>query len=64
MLVFGALNTADFTRGDFVDKVDNNWFWYLLLLVLIVIGILGHLRQRAIMNQSIREYWYAEAATS
>jgi hypothetical protein len=64
MLVFGALNTSDFNRGDFVDKVDNNWFWYLLLLVLMVIGIFGQLRQRAIMNQSIREYWYAEAATS
>ncbi|HEX4685378.1 MAG TPA: hypothetical protein VH228_01250 [Nocardioides sp.] len=63
MLVFGALNTADFTRGDFVDKVDNNWFWYLLLVALIVFGIFNQFRQRAIMNQSIREYWYAEPVT-
>jgi len=63
MLVFCALNTADFARGDYVDKVHNKRVWYLLLVALIVFGIFNQFRQRAIMNQSIREYWYAEPVT-
>ena len=61
MLVFGSLNTADFSRGDFVDTVNNSWFWYLLLLALIVFGIFVQIRQRIVMNRSIQQYWYAEA---
>ncbi len=34
MLLVGSLNSADFTRGDFTDTVDNGWAWSLLLLVL------------------------------
>jgi hypothetical protein len=61
MLVFGALNTADFSRGDFVDTVNNSWFWYLLLIVLIFFGVFVQIRQRIVMNRSIQQYWYAES---
>jgi hypothetical protein len=61
MLVFGSLNTAGFSRGDFVDTVNNSWFWYLLLLVLIFFGVLVQVRQRIVMSRTIQEYWYAEA---
>ena len=61
MLLFGALNTADFSRGDFTDTVSNNFLWWLLFVVLAIGGIVVQLRQRAIMNQSVREVWYAEA---
>ena len=60
MLLFGALNTADFSRGDFTDTVSNNFLWWLFFLVLVVGGIVIQLRQRALMNQSVREVWYAE----
>ena len=60
MLLVGALNTSDFSRGDFTDTVSNSWAWSLLLLVLAAGGILVQLRQRAVMSQSIRETWYAE----
>lgn len=63
MLVFGALNTADFSRGDFVDTVNNSWFWYLLLLVLIFVGVFAQIRQRLVMSRSIQQYWYAEPAS-
>jgi nitrate reductase gamma subunit len=61
MLVFGSLNTADFSRGDFVDTVNNNWFWYVLLLVLMFFGVYVQMRQRLVMQRSIQESWYAEA---
>jgi hypothetical protein len=61
MLLVGSLNSADFSRGDFTDTVSNSFFWWLLLLVLAVGGIFVQLRQRAMMRQSVREVWYAEA---
>jgi hypothetical protein len=60
MLVFGSLNTADFSRGDFVHTVNNSWFWYVLLLVLIFLGVYAQMRQRLLMQRSIHEVWYAE----
>ncbi len=60
MLLVGSLNSADFSRGDFTDTVSNSFWWSLLLLVLAVFGIIVQLRQRALMQQSVREVWYAE----
>jgi hypothetical protein len=60
MLLFGSLNSADFTRGDFTDKVSDNVGWYLLFLVLALGGIFIQARQRALMRRSIHEVWYAE----
>ncbi len=62
MLLFGSLNTADFSRGDFTNTVSDNFFWWLLFVVLTLGGIVIQARQRALMNQSIREVWYAEAS--
>jgi hypothetical protein len=62
MLLFGSLDTADFSRGDFTDTVSNNFLWWLLFVVLVVGGVVIQLRQRAIMKQSVREVWYAEAS--
>ena len=60
MLLVGALNSADFSRGDFTDTVSNSVGWSLLLLVLAFGGILLQGMQRALVRQSIRETWYAE----
>ena len=61
MLLVGSLNSADFTRGDFTDTVDNGWAWSLLLLVLAFVGIFSQALQRAVMRTTIHETWYAEA---
>ncbi len=60
MLLFGSLNTADFSRGDFTDTVSNNFLWWLLFVVLAIGGIVVQLRQRALMRRSVHEVWYAE----
>jgi hypothetical protein len=60
MLLVGSLNSADFTRGDFTNTVDNSWAWSLLLIVLAFIGIFSQALQRAVLSRSIRETWYAE----
>jgi hypothetical protein len=63
MLLFGSLNSADFSRSDFTDTVSNSLGWSLLLLVLAIGGIVIQMRQRAQMQQSVREVWYAETPT-
>ncbi len=60
MLLVGSLNSADFTRGDFTNTVDNGWAWSLLLVVLAAVGIVSQALQRAVLHSSIRETWYAE----
>ncbi len=61
MLLVGSLNSADFTRGDFTNTVDNGWAWSLLLLVLAFVGIFSQALQRAVMRTTIHETWSAEA---
>ena len=38
MLLFGSLNSADFTQAAFTDAVEDSWGWYLLLLALAATG--------------------------
>ena len=61
MLVFGSMDTADFTGGAFTDKVQDSWGWYLTLLVLAFAGIIVQARQRTMMRRSVNEVWYAES---
>ena len=61
MLLVGSLNSADFTKGDFTDTVENGWAWSLLLLALALVGILNQVRQQVVLRRTIHEAWYAEA---
>lgn len=62
MLLVGSLNSADFTRGDFTDTVENGWAWSLVLLVLAFVGIVIQALQRAVLRRTIHETWYAESS--
>ena len=62
MLVFGSMNSSDFSRATFGQEVHDSWGWYLTLVVLALVGILAQLRQRAVLHRSVRETWYAEQA--
>jgi hypothetical protein len=61
MLVFGALNSADFTRATFTDAIENSWLWTLLLVVLAVVGIVAQTRARVETRRTVRETWYAQS---
>lgn len=58
MLLVGALDSADFSRGDFTDTVSDSFGWYLLLLVLALGGIVIQAMQRALVRHTIHETWY------
>ena len=64
MLLFGALDSSDFSRGDFTDTVSNNFGWSLLLVVLAIGGIVIQAMQRALMRTSIEDTWYAEGTSA
>ena len=57
MLVTGAMDSADFTRGAFVDTVKDDWWWYALFLVLAVAGLVAQTLQAAAMRRSLRASW-------
>ena len=61
MLLVGSLDSADFSRADFTDTVSNSVGWSLLLVVLALGGIVIQGMQRALLRQSVRPTWYAEA---
>jgi hypothetical protein len=61
MLVFNALDSGDFTAGNFTDTVDHGWVWGLAALILAFVGIAGQMAQRAAMRRTVHEYWYAES---
>jgi hypothetical protein len=62
MLVFGILNSADFTQASFSSAVDASWIWWVLLVVLAVIGIVAQTRQRVVIQRTVNEAWYARTA--
>jgi hypothetical protein len=62
MLIFGSLNTSDFTRSAFNDRIDDSWGWYLTLLVLAILGIVVQARQRMVMRRAMHEYWYVQTS--
>jgi hypothetical protein len=61
MLLVGAIDSADFTRGNFTQAVHASWGWYVTLLVLALVGIVAQTRQRLAMRRSIQETWYVES---
>jgi len=61
MLLFGSLNSADFTQGAFTDAVEDSWGWYLLLLALAATGIIAQARAAMVTRRTIEAAWYAES---
>ena len=64
MLLLGTLNSADFTEGSFSSAVDAGWGWFVLVLVLAVIGFIVQTRQRVEVRRSINEAWDAQSRTA
>ena len=61
MLLFGSLNSSDFSQSTFVDAIGNSWLWTLLVVVLAVVGIVAQTRARVTTGRTVREIWYAES---
>ena len=61
MLLFGVLNSADFTEGNISGTADVGWGWVALALVLAVVGFVAQAVQRGVLRRSVNEAWYAQS---
>jgi hypothetical protein len=57
MLVTGAMDSADFTRGAFADQVQDDWWWYALFLAVAIAGLVFQVRDAAAMRRTLRATW-------
>jgi hypothetical protein len=64
MLLVGSLNSADFAEGGIGSGADVGWGWYVLALVLAVIGVVVQTRQLGVVRRSVNEAWYAQSRTA
>lgn len=62
MLLFGSLDTADFTSDGVADRVEHSGAWTVVYIVLVVLGVGSQLRALGRLRGSMRESW-AEGRT-
>lgn len=60
MILIGAIDTADFTDDVVTEQADNDWWWYVLYVVLAVAGVVAQSRAAERLRGSLRETWAAE----
>ena len=64
MLLFGAVETADFTQSSITSELDDDWWWYVSYLVLAVAGLVAQFQSIASIRSSMREDWAAAGGKS
>ena len=61
MLVTGAMDSADFTRDAFADRVHDDWWWYLAVVALALVGAISQMRDAAATRRSLAAGWASSA---
>jgi hypothetical protein len=67
MLLAGAIDSEDLTAGEITSQVDNDWWWYAIYVVLLLVGVVLQTRSTEALRASMRENWESQrrgAATS
>ncbi len=57
MLFTGDLDTADFTSGSINERVEDEWWWYVGYISLVVAGLLSQVRTIESLRASMRDTW-------
>jgi len=55
MLLFGAVDSADFTQASITSQLDDDWWWYVSYLVLAVAGLVAQLQAISSIRSSMRD---------
>lgn len=64
MLLFGAVETADFTQSTITRELEDDWWWYVSYLVLAVAGLVAQMQAVASIRSSMRDDWAAAGGKS
>lgn len=62
MLVTGAMDSADFTRDAFADRVHDDWWWYVVFVALALGGTISQLRGASAGRRSLAAGWTSSPA--
>lgn len=64
LLIFGIVDTGDFTAPAATKDVDLGWWWTATLVVLAVIGMISQIRATERLMAPIRQEWTGAPAAS
>lgn len=57
MLVFNAVDIADFDDTRVVDLIDDAWWWWLIAFVLAILGFVSQMKAITRMHWTMRQGW-------
>ena len=57
MLLTNTLDTADFTVAATVERIGDDWWWYVIYLAVALAGIVVQARKAERLTASMREAW-------
>jgi hypothetical protein len=61
MLVTGAMDSSDFTGDAFSDRVQDDWWWYVVFLALASPGTVSQMRDAAAVRRRLSAGWASTA---
>lgn len=59
MLLFGVIETDEFTSAATTERLDEAWYWYVIYVALAVAGLLAQFRDLDRRVRTMRESWRA-----
>jgi Domain of unknown function (DUF4203) len=59
MLLFGAVDSSQFTQASITESLDDDWWWYVSYIVLAVAGLVAQLQTVNSIRSSMRADWTA-----
>ena len=57
MLMFGAIDTADWSNDSVVSLIDDRWWWWVIAFALAIAGLVAQMKTIAQMRWSMRMAW-------
>jgi hypothetical protein len=57
MLLFGVLENDTIATDSVTETVDDDWWWYVTYLGLVVVGIFAQVSATDRLRGSVREAW-------
>ena len=64
MLVVGRMNTSDFDQASVVSRIQDSTGWWILYVVLALVGVGVQLQALGSLTQSLRAEWEADRGRS